>query len=490
VVKKAVIIGGGIIGSSVAWRLAREGLAVTVLERGRLGREASWAAAGMIAAQADTHAPGPLFDLCLRARDVLAATVETLRVESPIDPEYDHAGILYLTFDAAERGELEQRGRWQLAAGGAVEELSPAAARKLEPAISPDAVYALHFPMDRRVDNRKLTQAYTAAAIIRGATFVEGASVDSVIVNHGRAEAVRCHGGRLHHADVIINAAGSWAGQIRGLESDKVETHPVRGQMVCFDARPGTLGPSVFSSRGYLVQRRDGRILAGSTTDEAGYDKSITLAGLEKITRGALANVPALGAIPFREAWAGLRPATRDLLPVLGPSPSIPNVFYATGHFRSGILLSAITGELLADLSLGRTPAIDLTPFSPARFTAAGVKVLGLVRDILLRSRIDAAAQALGLEVAYSPALDHARARAAELQPKMVFADLSDPGFPADGTAREIRAAAQGARLIGFASHVDLKSFADARTAGFDLTLSRSEFTARLPDLLNSSKSG
>lgn len=485
--KKALIIGGGIIGCSIAWRLAREGVTVTVLERGRLGREASWAAAGMIAAQADTHASGPFFDLCIRARDVLAASADMVRAESPVDPEYDHAGILYLAFNAAERDELEHRGRWQVAAGGAIEELSAAAARKLEPSISPDAVYALHFPMDRRVDNRKLTQAYAAAAILKGASFVEGAFAEAVIVKHGRAEAVRTHDGRLHPANVIINAAGSWAGQIRGLESDKVETHPVRGQIICFDARPGTLGPCVFSSRGYLVPRRDGRILAGSTMDEAGYDKSVTLAGLEQITRGALANFPALGAIPFREAWAGLRPATRDLLPVIGPSPSVPNIFYATGHFRSGILLSAITGELLADLVMDRKPAFDLAPFLPARFAAAaGVKVLGLVRDILLRSRIDAAAQALGLEAAYSSGLDQARARAAELQPKIVFADLSDPGFPAEPTAREIRAAAPAARLIGFASHVDLKSFSDARTAGFDLTLSRSEFTARLAELLSS----
>ena len=483
--KKALIIGGGIIGCSIAWRLAREGLEVTVLERGRIGREASWAAAGMIAAQADTHASGPFFDLRLRARDALTAAAEMLRAESPVDPEYDHAGILYLAFNAAERDELEQRGRWQVAAGGAVEELSPGAARKLEPAISPDVVYALHFPTDRRVDNRKLTQAYAAAAILKGATFTEGAFADAIIVNHDRAEAVRTHDGHRHHADLIINAAGSWAAQIRGLESDHVETYPIRGQVVCFDGRPGTLGPSIFSSRGYLVPRRDGRIIAGSTAEEAGYDKSVTLAGLEQITRGALANVPALGTVPFREAWAGLRPATRDFLPVVGPSPSLPNVFYATGHFRSGILLSALTAELIADLAMDRRPALDLTPFSPARFApAASIKVLGLVRDIMLRSRIDTAAEALGLEVAYSAGLDHARTRAAELQPAVIFADLSDSAFPAEQTARDLRAAAPKARIVGFAAHVDLNALAAARAAGFDLTLSRSEFTARLADLL------
>jgi hypothetical protein len=221
--------------------------------------------------------------------------------------------------------------------------------------------------------------------------------------------------------------------------------------------------------------------------EDAGYDKSVTLAGLEKITRGALDMVPALGTIALHETWAGLRPASKDFLPILGPSPALANVFYAAGHFRSGILLSAITGEILADLIAGRKPSIDMAAFSPARFTApARIKALGLVRDILFRSRIDATAQALGLEVAYASDLVRARERAAELNPAIVFADLSDASFPADKTASAIGAAAPAARLIGFASHVDLKALDAARAAGFKLTLSRSEFAARLPELLKS----
>ncbi|MGZ6195683.1 MAG: FAD-dependent oxidoreductase, partial [Candidatus Binataceae bacterium] len=129
-----------------------------------------------------------------------------------------------------------------------------------------------------------------------------------------------------------------------------------------------TIGPALFSLRGYLVPRRDGRLLVGSTMEEAGYNKSVTLAGLEKIVRGAAAIVPTLGGAPFREAWAGLRPATRDLLPMLGFSPSVSNVLWAAGHFRSGILLSAITGEIIADLVKGRRPAVELGAFSAARF--------------------------------------------------------------------------------------------------------------------------
>jgi glycine oxidase len=174
--------------------------------------------------------------------------------------------------------------------------------------------------------------------------------------------------GSTREADVVINAAGSWAGEVRGLEADRVKLHPVRGQIVCFEMAPGTIGPALFSLRGYLVPRRDGRLLAGSTMEEAGYNKVVTLAGLEKIARGAAAIAPALGAAPFRQAWAGLRPATRDLLPVLGFSPGVPNVLWAAGHFRSGILLSAITGEIMADLVKGRRPAIELSAFSAARF--------------------------------------------------------------------------------------------------------------------------
>lgn len=482
---KVVVVGGGIIGGSVAWRVAREGAAVTVLERERIGQEASWAAAGMIAPQAEAQGPGPFFDLCIRAREAFAASVESLRHDSGIDPEYDDAGILYVAFDAAERAELEERAHWQKDAGGAIEELSGDEARKLEPGLSAEVVYAVHMPQDRRTNNRQLTRGYAAAAIARGAQIREGARVEAMIAQGGRACGVRLFGGEEIAADCVINAAGAWAGEIHGLEADHVTTYPVRGQMLCFEGLRPLAGPSIFSLHGYLVPRRDGRLVAGSTMEEAGYDKRVTLDGIGKIAHGARKMMPSLGGIAFRESWAGLRPATRDFMPVLGASPSIANLFYATGHFRSGILLSALTGEIIADLVYGRAPAIDLKPFSPARFdTANKVRALGLVRDILFRSRIDTAAHALGLEVAYASTLEQARLRCAELRPAVVFADLSDANFPAELTATEIRRGADGVRLVGFASHVDLKSLNSARAAGFDLTLSRSEFTSRIAELL------
>jgi glycine oxidase len=366
---RVIVIGGGIIGASIAWRLASESAEVVVLERARLGQEASWAAAGMIAPQAEAQAAGVFFDLCLAARRVFDATVDRLVADSGLDPEYDPHGILYIALDSAERDELAARARWHREAGALVHELSGDEARKIEPAISSETLYALHLPDNRRVDNRKLTQAYIAAALNAGAQFRAGVRADSIIVASGRATGVRLHDGATLEADLIIVAAGTWSHQIGGLEADRVALHPVRGQMLCFEARPRILTPAVFSMRAYLVPRRDGRILAGSTMEEAGYNKTVTLAGIEKIVRGALAMVPSLAELPFREAWAGLRPATKDLLPVIGRSPSVANVIWSTGHYRSGILLSALTGEVVADLVAGRAPAIDLAPFSAARFT-------------------------------------------------------------------------------------------------------------------------
>jgi glycine oxidase len=365
---KAIVMGGGIIGCSVAWRLAAEGIVTTVLERGRVGQEASWAAAGMIAPQAEAEGPGPFFDFCMKARDTFDGIVDRLVREGGVDPEYDRAGILYVALDTDERVQLERRARWQRSVGAPLEELGGAEARRVEPMLSPEAVYAIHMPTNRRTDNRKLTQAYAAAARKAGAEFVEGARVEALATRGERAVGVLMDDGSTLEADVVVNAAGAWAGEIRGLEADRVKLHPVRGQIVCFEVAPETIGPALFSLRGYVVPRRDGRLLAGSTMEEAGYDKSVTLAGLDKIARGAAAIVPTLGAATFREAWAGLRPATRDLLPVLGFSPSVSNVLWAAGHFRSGILLSAITGEIIVDLVKGRRPAVELSAFSAARF--------------------------------------------------------------------------------------------------------------------------
>ncbi|MDB5107367.1 MAG: Glycine oxidase ThiO [Candidatus Binatus sp.] len=365
---KALVIGGGIIGASVAWRLASEGVRVTVFERGRLGQEASWAAAGLIGPQAEANEPGAFFDFALAAKKSFDAIVDRLIRESGVDPEYDNHGVLYVAFDEPSTAKLKARSRWQREAGGVVEDLSPREALKLAPMLSDQILHAVHMPTNRRVENRKLTQAYINAAVNSGSEFREGARVDSIVASGGRATGIKLADGSTESGDVVIDAAGSWSSEIRGLEDDGIRFYPVRGQIICFEARPGMVGPSIFSSAGIIVPRRDGRILAGSIFEDAGFNKSVTLDGMERILRAARALVPGLAAMTFREAWTGLRPASDDFMPVIGPSPTVAGVFYASGHFRSGILMSSITGELIADLVHGRKPSFDLTPFAPSRF--------------------------------------------------------------------------------------------------------------------------
>jgi len=380
---KALIVGGGIIGASCAWRLASQGVEVTVLERARLGQEASWAAAGLIGPQGEADKPGPFFDLCMAGKESFDRSVERLAKESGVDPEYDRKGMLYVAFSEHEAGELTARVRWQRAAGAIAEELTPAQARKLAPALSPKLTAALHLPTNWRTDNRKLTQAYIAAASRAGVQFREGVRVDAIASNDARATGVVTHDGESIEADVIVNAAGSWASELRGLEADRIRFFPVRGQIICFETPPGVVEPSLFSARGILVPRRDGRLLAGSVFEEAGFNKTLTLGGMTHVLRAASEMIPSLSEIPFREAWAGLRPAVDDLMPVIGWSPTLPGVLYACGHFRSGILLSSLTGELIADLVHERMPRIDLTPFSPARFRGGVAKVSLKVKSVV-----------------------------------------------------------------------------------------------------------
>jgi glycine oxidase len=281
---------------------------------------------------------------------------------------------LYVAFDEEGAARLKSRARWQRGVGAQVDELTPAQALKLAPALSPDIICALHMPTNRRTENRKLTMAYVRAAQKAGAVFKESTRVAEVVARGGRAAGVRFDDGSMEEGDIVIDAAGSWASEIRGLEADKVRFYPVRGQIICFEGTPGLLGPSLFSPDGILVPRRDGRLIAGSIFEDAGFNKSVTLAGIATITSAVAAMVPGLRGAAFREVWAGLRPASDDQMPVIGESPSVKGAYYAAGHFRSGILLSALTGELVADLVAGRKPSIDLTPFSPARFKNGAVK--------------------------------------------------------------------------------------------------------------------
>jgi glycine oxidase len=365
-----VVIGAGVIGCAVALRLRQAGLQVTLLERGAPGREATWASAGMLSPQAEAEGPGPALDFGMASRDLYPDFAAEIGRLADVDVGYRQSGVIWLALTDEDEARLAQREAWQRRAGLPLERLDARSLHDAEPALTADLRFGLLFPGDHQVDARRLGEGLAEAAARAGVRVVSESRARRLVVEHGRVTAVAAETGTIATPRAVL-AAGAWSGEIEGAGLPPGAVRPVRGQIVELD--PATpIRRVVFTAVGYLVPKPRGRLLAGSTMEEAGYNKSVTLAGMEAIARGAAEMAPSLAAIPFREAWAGFRPATKDRLPVLGPSPSAPNVFYATGHYRSGILLSAITGELIAGLIAGRKPPVDVAPFSPARFTNRG----------------------------------------------------------------------------------------------------------------------
>ncbi|HET7293891.1 MAG TPA: glycine oxidase ThiO [Vicinamibacteria bacterium] len=363
-----IVIGAGVVGLSTARALAGRGARVLIVERRRVGAEASSAAAGMLSPQAESESDSPLLELGLKARSHIEALVPVLEGETGMALDYSSRGLIEVAFSEEQAGELQTRLAWQRARGLVVEPLSADDLRQAEPNLAPSARFGLLVPGDHRIDNVRLTRALAASAVARGAALLSGRPVLSLLAESGRVQGVRA-GHEIHRAPVVVNAAGAWAGLLGG-DPAPPPVEPIRGQIVAFDVAPPALRHVVVSPRGYLVPRGDGRILAGSTSERAGFDKSVTAAGLRGILDAAIEMTPFVADVPVADTWAGLRPGTPDGLPILGPG-ALPGLVHAAGLFRNGILLGPLVGEIAADLATGRAPGVDTTPFSPARFGAA-----------------------------------------------------------------------------------------------------------------------
>lgn len=370
-----VIIGGGVIGLSIARELARCGVRdVILIERGELGREASWAAGGILAPQVEADKPDDFFQLACVSRDRYAEFAAALTAETGIDVELDTTGTLYLGFRADDEREMRWRYDWQRREGLQVEWLTAEAARRLEPHISHQVRCALLFPNDYQVENRQLVKALIAANEKLGVKLVTNCDVRSLRIENKRVAGVETSEGFVA-APVTVAAAGAWTSQLMPEQSSSdLKIEPVRGQMVCFKA-PQIVGHVIYSSRGYLVPRRDGRLLAGSTSEYVGFDKSVTDDGVRSISSMAMEIAPTLKDLPVDDSWAGFRPHAEDDLPVLGQDAEVEGLLYATGHFRNGILLAPITAELIAHSIVTGVTSSLLEKFSPNRFHTVAVGV-------------------------------------------------------------------------------------------------------------------
>jgi glycine oxidase len=370
---EVVIVGGGVIGLSIAHSLASRGVKdIIIVERAGPGSESSSAAAGMLAPQAEADSADEFFQLSIASRDLYSSFAHSLREESGVDIELDKTGTLYLALTEEDEEECAARFEWQKKAGLSIERFSATDARALEPCVSESVRAALRFPLDVQVENRRLITALSEANDKYGVRTMVGTTVERINHQRGSVLGVETSAGPISCANVVL-AAGAWMSAFSNADKSlpAVRVEPVRGQMLCFETNPRLARHVIYSPRGYIVPRMDGRLLAGSTTENAGFDKRVTAEGLHKILTHALEISPERARLPMIDSWAGLRPRAVDDLPVLGPCAEIEGLFYATGHYRNGILLAPITGELIAEAIVNKTVSPLITPFTPERFTFA-----------------------------------------------------------------------------------------------------------------------
>lgn len=358
-----LVIGGGAIGCSTALALAERGAKVRVLERERPGAEASSAAAGILGAYAEAHDTGPLVRLCVASLAVYGAWAASLTEATGIDTGYRRCGSMRVFLDP---GALAGAKDAAAAFGEAARVLDGDEVRAAEPALSPGVAGALSFPRDCRVDPPELLRALEGAARRAGVAIEAPAPVRRVLVEGDRAAGVVLESGDVLRAEAVVLTAGAWS-LLEGSGLRPGEIEPIRGQMIELHAGARPLDHVVFGPGAYLSPRDDGRVIVGSTQERAGFRKAVTVRGIRGLLEGAVALVPALEDAEITRTWSGLRPSTPDELPLLGPG-SVERLFVAAGHFRNGILLAPITGQIVAALVIGHRPPIDVAPFAVGRF--------------------------------------------------------------------------------------------------------------------------
>jgi glycine oxidase len=371
-----VIIGAGVMGLGIAWRLAQAGCAVTVYERAEAGHGASWAAAGMLAAAVETE-PGEekLLALTLKSQRMWPAFARELEAATGISLGYRDEGTIVVALTRDDAEQLRFTYEFQKSLGLDLHWLSGAEARRREPHLRPGIPGAVLSLRDHQVDNRRLARALVQAAQSAGALVREHHPVREVEVSGRRACAVITDDGR-DPADVVVLAAGAWSREIGGIPPAHLPpVRPIKGQMLALRMDPSAplLRHVIWLPRGYLVPRQDGRLIVGATVEERGFDDALTAGGLLALIEGAWRAVPAIEELPIAETWVGFRPGSRDDAPMLGPS-GIDGLVVATGHHRNGILLTPLTVEAISAYVLTGRLLDAVEPFAPERFGQGHVR--------------------------------------------------------------------------------------------------------------------
>jgi glycine oxidase len=374
--ESVLIIGGGIVGLSCAWEAAKRGFRVTVLEKDTFGGQASGAAAGMLAPFSEnTEGPDPFFRLCLDSFFLYPDWVREIEEASGRKVELCHSGSLNVVFHEADLLPLQTRLAWQQKYGVPCELLNAAELRSLEPEISQQAIGALYCPGESHVFAPKLVGAAEEACRRAGVQLIpHTGQLTKLEARAGRVSVTMADAGSWH-GDRVVVCTGAWTEFLQDWVPVPVPVHPIRGQICAFDSAYGDIRHMVFSSQAYWVGKRDGSLVCGASEDVAGFDRSVTEQGINRLTRWSGRVFPFLQGIPPQRSWAGLRPATRDGWPLIGSVPGVPEVIVASGHYRNGILLSPVTAAMVGDLLEGHAESYG-NAFGLNRFSRAAERTV------------------------------------------------------------------------------------------------------------------
>ena len=364
------IVGAGVCGLGIAWRLAQAGRAVEVFDKGEAGRGATWAAAGMLAAGVETE-PGEeaLLALTLASRGMWPDFARELEAASGLDLGYRDEGTLVVAPTRDDAEQLRFTYDFQRGLGLELEWLSGAEARRREPHLRPGIAGAVYSPADHQVDNRQLALALKAACLRAGVRLHERCEVTGLDLEAGRVRGLWA-GEARHAAEAVVLAAGAWSGGLAWLPPRaRIPVRPVKGQMLSLRMDPAMplLGHVLWAPKIYLVPRRDGRLLLGATVEEKGFDGALTAGGLYELLDAAWRPLPALEELPLEETWVGHRPTSRDDAPILGET-GVEGLLLASGHHRNGILLAPLTAEAIAALILHGEMRPEARAFGLSRF--------------------------------------------------------------------------------------------------------------------------
>jgi glycine oxidase len=351
-----LVVGGGIIGMLTARELAMAGARVTLVERQECGRESSWAGGGIVSPLYPWRYSEAVTALASWGQRHYAGLAETLTQESGIDPEWIRSGLLML--DVQEGGEARA---WAAAHGHEMKQLAGAELRDLEPALAVGES-GLWMPEIGQVRNPRLAQAARAALAVHGIEVMEHTEVSGLVFRDGQIRGVETDRGGIQASRVII-AGGAWSARLLQALAVGIKVEPVKGQMILYRTEPGAIRHIVLNQGKYLIPRRDGHVLAGSTLEYVGFDKRSTREALQELQQVAETMFPLLAGCPVVKQWAGLRPGSPSGIPYIGEHPQVAGLYVNAGHFRNGVVLGPASARLMSDLVLGRATIVDASPY-------------------------------------------------------------------------------------------------------------------------------